>query len=182
MDNDFDRPLDETESLRQSPATPATLESRVVQALQDEGLIRTNPGSSWLSRIAASLLVFVLGAAAGHYLLPELSTPPAAPAQPRYLLLLAGDVTPAADGSTRAVEYGNWARRLGAQGVSISGEELSPHAETVSDVKGVTFPDLTTVGGYFLIEASDDTAAAALARTCPHIKYGGSIVIRRLLQ
>ena len=182
MDNDFDRPLDETESLRQSPEPPAMLETRVVQALQGEGLIRTPLGSSWLSRIAASLLVFALGAAAGHYLLPDLRTPQAAPAQPRYLLLLAGEVTPAPDGSTHAAEYGNWARSVGAQGVSISGEELAGHAETVSNVKGATFPDLTTVGGYFLIEAKDDAAAAALAKTCPHIRYGGSIVIRKVVK
>jgi hypothetical protein len=180
MDNDFDRPLDETEKLRQSPVPPPILESRVVHALRREGLIRTNSDSSWLARIAASLLVFVLGAAAGHYLLPELRTPQAAPAQPRYLLLLSGDVAPASDGSTRATEYGNWARSLGAKGVSISGEELAAHAETVSNVNGASFPDLTTVGGFFLIEAKDDASAAALAKTCPHIRYGGSIVVRRI--
>jgi hypothetical protein len=180
MDNDIDRPLDETANLRQSPVPSARLESQVVDALRSEGLIRTEPGSSWLSRIAASLLVFALGAAAGHYLLPDLRTPQAAPAQPRYLLLLAGDGAPVSDGSTRAAEYGNWARSLGARGIAISGDELSSHAELVSNAKEKTFPDLTSVGGYFLIEASDDASAAALAKTCPHIKYGGSIIVRRI--
>lgn len=62
----------------------------------------------------------------------------------------------------------------------MSGDELSSHAEIVANEGGVTLPDLTSAGGYFLIAASDDASAAALARTCPHIKYGGSIVVRRV--
>jgi hypothetical protein len=184
MDDERDTSLEEIgeiETLRNELVPPAALESRVVDALRQEGLIRTAPRFSWPLRIAASLVVFVLGAAAGHYVLPlRLTAPQAAKAQPRYLLLLSGDVAPAADGSTRATEYGNWARSLGARGIAISGEELSAHAEIISNQRGATFPDLTTAGGYFLIEARDDRAAAELARTCPHIKYGGTIVIRRI--
>jgi hypothetical protein len=95
-------------------------------------------------------------------------------------LLLAGDVTPAADGSTRAAEYGEWARSLSARGIAVSGDELTSHAELVTNARAAAFPDLTSVGGYFIVEAADDGAAAALAHTCPHIKYGGSIVVRRV--
>ena len=183
MDNDTDSPLDETASLRTHPVPSATLEPRVVDALRREGLIRRAPVSTFSTpaKIAASLLIFVAGAVAGRYVLPDrVVAPQAAPAQPRYLLLLAGDVTPSPDGSTRAEEYGNWANSLAARGISVSGEELGAHSEVVSNAKGSAFPDLVTVGGYFLIEANDDASAAALARTCPHIKYGGSIIVRRV--
>jgi hypothetical protein len=180
MDNEQEQPLEEVDELRRGPAPSPALESTVIDALRQEGLIRTNPVPSWLARIAASLMVFALGAAAGHYLLPEIDRPQGAPARPRYMLLLTGDVAPPLDGSTRAIEYGNWARSLGDQGISISGDELSSHVEVVSNQADARFPDLTSVGGYFVIEASDDVAAAALARTCPHIRYGGSIVIRRI--
>ena len=63
----------------------------------------------------------------GHYV--SFTAPQAAPAQARYLLLLAGDVTPAADGSSRAAEYGEWARSLSARGIAVSGDELTSHAE-----------------------------------------------------
>ncbi len=180
MDSESDAPLKEAASLRQEPIPPPMLESRVVAAMRADGLIRT--GSLWSrpARIAASMLIFVAGAMVGHAAPREWFVSPPTATQPKYLLLLAGDVTPAADGSTRAVEYGAWARSLTARGIAVSGEELSSQAEIVATERGVTFPDLTSVGGYFLIAASDDGAAAAVARTCPHIKYGGSIVVRRV--
>ena len=184
MDNEPDSPLEETARLREKPVPPAKLESRVVAALRAEGLIRARPVWSLPAgpaRIAASLLIFVAGAVAGRAVPPEWFTDrQAASTQPRYLLFLAGDVIPAADGSSRAAEYGEWARSLIARGVAVSGDELRSHAEIVTNNRTATFPDLASVGGYFLIEASDDTTAAALARTCPHVKYGGSIVVRRV--
>lgn len=176
MVDEPDAPLEEASLLRHEPAASAMLESRVVAALREDGLIRAR--STWTrpARIAASLLIFAAGAVLGRHV--SFAVPPSVPAPARYLLLLAGDVTPA-DGSTRAIEYGEWARGLSAQGIPVSGDELTSHAELVTN-RTATFPDLTSVGGYFLIEASDDATAAALARTCPHIRYGGSIVVRRL--
>jgi hypothetical protein len=180
MDNEPESPLEEATRLRQGPEAPSTLEPRVLAALRSEGLIR--PRTTWPQplKIAASLLIFAAGALAGHYALPGSLGPRPAPAQARYLLLLAGDVTPAADGSSRAAEYGDWARGLAARGITVSGEELAGHAQVVSNAKLPAFPELTSVGGYFLIEASDDASAAELARTSPHVRYGGSIVLRRI--
>ena len=119
MDNESETPLEEVDRLRQEPVPPAMLESRVVEALRADGLIRTRSVWSWSSgpaRIAASLLIFVAGAVVGHYV--SFSAPQAAPSQARYLLLLAGDVSPSADGSSRADEYGEWARSLSARGIA----------------------------------------------------------------
>jgi hypothetical protein len=180
MDNEPDTPLSEDEAarLRQEPVPPAMLESRVAAALRADGLIRTSSVWAWPARIAASLLIFVTGAIVGHNV--SLTAPQATVPQARYLLLLAGDATPASEGSSRAVEYGEWARSLSARGIKVSGDELSSLAELVTNTREATFPDLASVGGYFIIEAADDGAAAALARTCPHIKFGGSIVVRRV--
>ena len=180
MDNEPESLLPEATPLSGSPVAPATLEPRVVAALRADGLIRSRSLWSQPMRIAASLLIFAAGALAGRYVSPESFLTPRPNPSSRYLLLLAGDVTPAADGSSRADEYGAWARSLAARGIAVSGEELSSHAEVVTHKASLTFPDLSSVGGYFVIEASDDAAAAALARTCPHIKYGGSIVVRRV--
>jgi hypothetical protein len=175
-----DGPIEGIDSLRQGPAPPADLESRVLAAARSGGLVR---GSRWparLAQLAAAIVLFAAGAAAGRFLLG----PPAGPAdaQPpgRYLLLLAGDVTPSADGDTRASEYGAWARGLAERGIAIEGEELTERAAVVSP-RGSAFPELSTVGGFFLIEAESAEAAAALARSCPHVKYGGSVVIRKVV-
>jgi len=180
MDNEPDLPLEELARLRQEPVPPAMLESRVAAALRANGLIRARRAWSWPAKTAASLLIFVTGAIVGRYVTFERSEPHPTPPQTRYLLLLAGDVTPAADGSSRAEEYGEWARSLSARGVGVSGDELTSYAEVVSNSSAARFPDLSSVGGYFIIEAADDGSAAALAHTCPHIKYGGSIVVRRM--
>ncbi|HUR21920.1 MAG TPA: hypothetical protein VMZ90_13985 [Vicinamibacterales bacterium] len=180
MDNEPDSPLDEAARLRDEPVPSQLLESRVVAAMRANGLVRTRSAWSWngiAAKTAASLLIFVTGAIAGHYVS---FAPGATQSQPRYLLLLAGDVPPASDGSTRATEYGEWARGLAARGIKVSGDELTSHAELVTNARAATFPDLASVGGYFMIEAADDGAAAAVAYTCPHIKYGGSIVVRRM--
>lgn len=184
MDNGPETPplsLEEASCLREEPVPPVMLEGRVVAALRADGLIRERSVWFWPLRIAASLLIFVTGAIAGRAV-PQawFVAPQAAPSQSRYLLLLANDATPAADGSSRAAEYGDWARSLAARGIAVSGDELTSHAEIVAKQRGISFPDLTSLGGYFIIEAADDGAAAELARTCPHIKYGGSIVVRRL--
>jgi hypothetical protein len=186
MDNEPEPPSQEAsplllERLREQPVPPPMLEARVVGALHADGLIRSGSAWSWPVKIAASLLIFFMGAIAGRSVPQEwFAAPRPAQSQPRYLLLLANDVTPATDGSSRAAEYGEWARSLAGRGIAVSGDELTSQAEIVANERGTTFPDLTSVGGYFLIEASDDASAAALARTCPHVKYGGSIVVRRL--
>jgi hypothetical protein len=38
----------------------------------------------------------------------------------------------------------------------------------------------TQIAGFFLIRAKDDRTALEIARTCPHLRYGGSIVIRQI--
>ena len=38
--------------------------------------------------------------------------------------------------------------------------------------------ELRAATGYFVIRAADLSAATALAQTCPHLKYGGSIRVR----
>jgi hypothetical protein len=55
-------------------------------------------------------------------------------------------------------------------------EQVLTAADTAS-------PILSRVGvsGYFVIEAETWEQAAALARTCPHLRYGGRIVLRAVV-
>ena len=87
----------------------------------------------------------------------------------------------------RRAQHIAYSRELGATRLAGSGLKDSTAATTIRTAAGKqTIHDGPfgesgeQLGGYFLIEASDDAAAAALARTCPHIKYGGSIVVRRV--
>jgi hypothetical protein len=179
-DDPTEGPIGDLGTLRQGPLPPADLEARVLAAARSGGLIR---GPRWRARwvqLAAAALLFLAGAATGRLLIVPPAPTSDARTPARYLLLLAGDVTPSPDGDTRATEYGAWARGLAERGIAIDGEELTDHAAVVSP-RGSTFRELSAVGGFFLIEAESDEAAAALARTCPHVKYGGSVVVRKVV-
>src|SRR5260370_8240539 len=50
------------------------------------------------------------------------------------------------------------------------------------DVEGHLEPPGNVVDGLFIIRAANDSDAARIAATCPHIKYRGHIQVRRFLQ
>lgn len=122
---------------------------------------------------------------------------PAAVAAPgRYLLLLYEDESyqaPAtsAEGEARAAEYSAWAAAVRAESIPIEGEELSPAASALmldGSGDGIVQTDGAPAGtagilaGYFVIEAPDAGAAIAIARTIPHLTYGGKVVVRAVVQ
>ena len=85
-------------------------------------------------------------------------------------------------------EYTAWAGTLAERGLFLEGEELGDdgrllHPNPESDV-AVSVEELAatdkTVSGYFLIRARNYKEAEAIARTCPHIGYGGAIEVRPL--
>jgi hypothetical protein len=52
----------------------------------------------------------------------------------------------------------------------------------VGDDDGVSTsgPSTAWLSGYFIIGATDLQAALELARTCPHVHYGGTVVLREI--
>ena len=65
----------------------------------------------------------------------------------------------------RRAEYAHWADSLAHLGKL----DLGGHLEPPGDV----------VDGLFIIRAANDSDAARIAATCPHIKYRGHIEVRR---
>lgn len=154
------------------------LEDKVVHALRAESLILDRAG--WLSRpgarigaVAAVLLVAaMLAAVATLY-------PRAAVEGETYMLALydGPGFQAAPAGGSYAAEYGRWARTHGEGSASvIGGEELGPPAAILGPA-GTGDPALA---GYFLVRAPSQSEAVALARSSPHIRYGGTIVVRRV--
>jgi hypothetical protein len=104
--------------------------------------------------VAASL---VLGFLAGRFE-PE-------PRGREYLLLLHGG-TPG-----HVEEYRRWARTAGVRG----GEKLKDEVTVLGSAEAKR-----SIGGFFRIAARNREEAEALARTCPHLKYGGWIELREI--
>jgi hypothetical protein len=168
-------------AMKQDRQPPARIEQAILLTLRQRGLLAVRRRWS-LPVIAAAAVVLVLAAWLGaQWQARRLPAEPTHFAQSRFVILLyAGDSAANADGMSRRDEYAAWAHRLAAQGTTISGEELE---ETGVDMPGgsMTAQPLAQPRGYFVIGARDAADARAIAATCPHLRHGGRIVVRRIV-
>jgi hypothetical protein len=175
--------------LHREAAPPPGLEDATVSALAARGLLR--PASRargihpWLA-IAASLLLFVGGLAIGRLAGHPRS---AEDDRPRFALFLYEgpeyDQPPPNGMAQRVQEYVAWATEKRANGAVEGGEKLREEADLAIEPDGTTgevalAPGASRLAGYFIIHADDRRAAVEIARTCPHVRYGGRIVIREI--
>lgn len=165
---------------------PQGLEARVVAALRERGRLaaarpRPNPwrlGGAVAAGLALLLAGFLLGRQGGHRGHP--------PAVPSYLLML----RPGTDFNRERwpearllAETKAWARRqLGARHY-VASEKLDMDGWVVkpSRVAGMSPMDLQDApDGFFVILASSDQEALDIARSCPFLRHGGRIEVRRI--
>lgn len=86
--------------------------------------------------------------------------------------------------------YRAWSRELRASGRYLASDKLTDGEGRVlrkegGSVRVTDGPFAETkevVGGYFTITADNYAAAVELARTCPHLDYGGTIEVREVDQ
>jgi hypothetical protein len=166
---------------------PPRLEARVVGTLARQGLLLAPALSAprrpvWrVARVlVAAAIVFLVGAITGR-MWPSPQTPP--PSTPRFVLLLYdGAIAPGhAHEAARVEEYRRWVRALAESGRSVSGEKLGPSAQQLDPgLAGAPTPsaDGSALRGFFIISAASPDDAVAVARTSPHLRHGGRIVVR----
>lgn len=154
------------------------LEEKVIRALKAESLIRDRAGrwSAPGARIGAVAAILLIGAILVTVL--TLYPRPSDGGETYMLALYDGPGLKAApNGGSYAAEYGRWARAHGDGAAAvIGGEELGPPAAILGPA-GAGDPALA---GFFLVRAPSQSEAVALARTSPHIRHGGTIVVRRV--
>src|SRR5204863_3792911 len=112
-------------------------------------------------------------------------------ALPQSMLLIRGDDEPSqsAEETQRIVqEYIAWARHLRDQDKMRGGDELAPRGKVVSGIgsaacvtDGPFAESKELIGGYFLIEATNEAEAVEIARECPGIKRGRSVEVRTII-
>jgi hypothetical protein len=114
----------------------------------------------------------------------------------RYILLLYEDAAyraPATpeEQADRVAEYVRWIEDVRERGIDVEGEELAPSEESewldgrggeVGAAQGAPGGPLGALAGYFLVAAPDADAAVAIARTTPHLRHGGTVVVRRIVE
>jgi hypothetical protein len=170
LDSDLQADFD---ALPREIAPPADLESRVVARLRAGGRLRRSrpPVRAWTA--AAAVVLFGTGFALGR----GAGVAPDPTPQPQYLLLLYGaEATSPALAAARVAEYSAWARAEAAAGHVVGGEEL--------ENAGVAYGASRPIGeptGYFLIAAASRAEAEATATRCPHVRHGGTVVLRTIV-
>jgi hypothetical protein len=166
---------------------PPGVEDRLVAQLAARGDIVEPPSlGPWLiaAGIAAVLLLGVL-----FLRRPEAVAPAGNDSQPAFMLLIAEDAryTPPADSSearARVAEYTAWAGRLAGGGHLISAGELAYSGTDVrSEGRSASVVDSRAgaISGYFLVQAGSLAQAEQLASESPHLKYGGTVVVRPIV-
>ena len=190
MTRDAERELnpeghEELRRLSRGPEPPGSLEQRVVDLLRSRRLLaprtRKHFGWAWaFTSLSACVFCFVVGV-----LFRSRSVAiPAEPTGTRYVLFLTHSSSVATSGTAEEIalvqEYSAWAQRQRVGGHLIAGERLDDASLELSGPLGLReiHAEDTSLGGYFVIAAPDLDAAVAIARTCPHLKHGGTVVIR----
>jgi hypothetical protein len=169
-------PPDGIDALPAILAPPAVLEDQVMAGLQARGFIRRGR-RRWVDAAAAAALVAV-GVGLGTQW-----ARPGDDVRPAYLLLLypgpaAGPALDPRAEAAAAREYGAWAGRLRAEGRAITGERLAAGADTVPEA--APGGDGAVLQGFFVVSAQSAAEAAQIARTSPHVAWGGTVVVRAI--
>jgi len=159
---------------------PPDLAGRVRETLVSRGLLATRRARPvvWVTRVALLAAGIVLGILVRDTLGVTGGRPSNAPAG-QYVLLLYGD----APGDTGAVhvarerEYGQWAAGLRNGTRWVGGQELGDVIEALGPSSGAASASSDRLAGYFVIDAPSRERAAEVARSCPHLKYGGRVVL-----
>ena len=135
--------------------------------------------------VAALLAALLLGGLAGYTLPPRSRWEPAAQGT-TFLLLLHESASPNTKYTPEQMrsivgEYRDWAQRLDADKRLVSAEKLRIEARWLApDGSPLVANPSETVSGFFLLRARDYDEALQLARTSPHLKYGGTIEVRAI--
>jgi hypothetical protein len=155
---------------------PPELKQRVMSTLRERQLLRGRFfGRTWV-RQAAAIVLFASG-----FWMARL-TAQTEPDGPRWLLLLYEDSSfaPRAALPDLVAEYSRWADSLRSRGELVAGEELDPRKTVVSrELEAVSETgSLGEIAGLFIVTAESETGAMAIARSCPHLRHGGRMVLR----
>lgn len=170
---------------------PSYLITKIIKKMKQENLImepRPLLSRSWTG-LAASLLFGIGLFAVGYYAgKPEESKDSIAIATPKaakFILLVHNDDLPAQDPMQQVREYSAWLQDIKAKRFA-EGEHLHGNGWILSGIdQGRTearseFMGRQELGGYFTFEADNADEALAIAKTCPHLKYKGTLELREV--
>jgi hypothetical protein len=141
-----------------------------------------------LARAAGVALAIGLGAAGERLRARAASrTTPAAAAQAGYLFVFSGTRAALLSGDERADiarSFRTWTDSLRRAGQLVAVGQLTRDAPrlisaTEPNLDSAAVRAFASMEGFYVLLARDDADAVVLARTCPYLRFGGTIVVRR---
>ena len=172
--------------LEPEAVVPPQLKGRITQSLRNRGLLRsTTPARRrlWLTgALATAGLLFATGVWIGRR-----SVQPAADTRPAYMLLLyeGRDFRLGPSLAAAEAEYNAWADSVQKGGAAVLGRALVHTAQLLRNTpQGVLVESEDAaspqgmIDGFFIIRVTDEAEALTIARTHPHLRHGGWIVLR----
>lgn len=165
--------------IRESIATPEDLEENVIARLKEKQLITNNNNIMKLKQhliwAAAAAVALMCGFFIGQNFNEQQTTIPGD--MNKYMLLLyENEQFQPKEISLMVEEYTNWATELAQQGKLDHAEKLADNGSWLGNTSAKN--KQSSVTGYFVLLASDLEEATALAKTHPHIDYGGGVELR----
>jgi len=168
---------------------PDALEGRVRRTLTRRGLLRRSPSPAWgrVAAAAAAIVLFAVGYATGQI---RRDGPAILDGVARYALFLYEDASfdTSRPPTELVTEYSAWAAGLRERGRLETGEQLAAaeillEGQAGSIAVGERGPvaEAGALTGLFVIRAASESEALSIARTCPHLKYGGRIAVRAIV-
>lgn len=175
---------------------PPSLEKKLINRLKTEGLLNSNTRFDSIlmqftfprMAMAAVLIgfVWVTGFLIGQRAIEkEVASSPG----PRFALLIHDDSKYAGDPREQAAAYANWMNGLQASGRFAAGQELQSGGQVLKlmedQIEVTSFQErgaFGMIGGFFLIEAENESEAVQIASSCPHLQYDGTIEIRKIVE
>ncbi len=180
--------------LNRQKLPPQSLQEKTIKALHSENLL--NPATStrnlftlWTlpklsAAVIAASILFLLGFTVAQWQIHQNTdvTP-----KSLFALLIYDDDNFEGDPRVQGQEYGNWmfnmrdlGRYVTGQGLGKDGRILVAGAEQIQ-VRNLTASEsYGTIGGFYVIEASSYDEAVEVASSCPHLKYNGTIEVRKI--
>ena len=101
---------------------------------------------------------------------------------PNYLLVFHGGTAPQSEEEGRKVmqEWTSWMNGLGA--AVVDGGNPVGTSKTISPDGSVKEGGQNLASGYSILEAPTVDDAVSKSKSCPHLKYGGSIEVAEIIQ
>lgn len=145
---------DWTNGVPRDVTPPPEIRRRLVSNLRAAGHIRGRTVWRRVTAAAAAMVIFAAGwAANGAYESRQAAQP--------FILFLYGGAPASGEEQDRVAEYREWAEAERARGRHTTGERFD-----------------AAPSGYFVVEAPSLDAARDLAARHPHVRHGGTIVVR----